>query len=190
MLKKLKSNWWVILVGAGILALAFYLRFYKLTSIPPSPYWEEVALGYDAYSISQTLKDHHGNFLPLVSFESFGDWKPSGYFYILVPFVKLLGLKLLVVRLPSALAGMAIVVGVAVLIWILVKETKLFAHLRKKTQTRFVYLASFVAMFIAAVSSWGIMFSRAAWEANLSTAFLLWGVITFYIFEARQKKSK
>ncbi len=191
MIQKLKTHkLWIFLVGAVILALAFYLRFYKLASIPPAPYWEEVALGYDAYSISHTLHDHHGNFLPLVSFESFGDFKPSGYFYALAPFVKLLGFKVLVIRLPSALAGMAIVIGISVLTWILVSETKLFNQLRTKFGDNFKYLASFTALFIAAVSSWGIMFSRAAWEANLATAFLLWGVITFYWFEAKQKKAK
>ena len=27
------------------------MRFYKLSSYPPSLYWEEAALGYDAYSL-------------------------------------------------------------------------------------------------------------------------------------------
>ena len=190
MFKKLKKNWPLILIAGLILSLAGYLRFYKLSSLPPAPYWEEVALGYDAYSISQTLKDHHGNFLPLVAFESFGDWKPSGYFYVLAPFVKLLGLKVLIVRLPSALAGMAIVIGLGVLAWILVKELKLFPNLKKHYPKTFKYWVGFVALFVGAVSSWAIMFSRAAWEANLATAFLVWGVITFFWFEFKQRNSR
>ena len=88
-----------------ILALAFFLRFYRLDSNPSSLYWEEAALGYDAYSILKTGKDFHGNFLPLVAFESFGDYKPSLYFYAAVPSIAIFGLNEFAVRFPSALFG-------------------------------------------------------------------------------------
>ena len=88
-----------------IFVLAVFLRFYKLSSNPPSLYWEEAALGYDAYSILKTGKDFHGNKFPLVAFESFGDWKPSLYFYTLVPSIALFGLNEFAVRFPSAFFG-------------------------------------------------------------------------------------
>jgi len=165
MIAKLTKYWLLIL----ILLLAFYLRFFKLTTLI-SPYWEEVALGYDAHSISQTLKDHHGHLLPLVAFESFGDWKPSLYFYAIVPLIKILGLNLWAVRLPSAIAGMTIVLGVYILCQIIWQNKKL----------------SLLAALVTAISPWAILFSRAAWEVNLATALLLWGVISFFYF--KQKK--
>ncbi|NCN87453.1 MAG: hypothetical protein GW941_01005 [Candidatus Pacebacteria bacterium] len=154
-----------------ILLLAIFLRLYKVDTLL-SPYWEEVALGYDAYSISQTAKDHHGNFLPFVAFESFGDWKPSLYFYAIVPFIKLIGLDVLAVRLPSVLAGLSITIGV----WQLLKII-----LPKKLLTNKPYLP-LLGMFVTAISPWAVMFSRAGWEVNLATSLVLWGVICFVKF--------
>src|SRR3989344_3129423 len=76
----------------AVVILAAVLRFYQLGYSPPSLYWEEAALGYDAYSILKTGKDFHGNPWPLTAFESFGDWKPSLYFYTTVPSVAIFGL--------------------------------------------------------------------------------------------------
>ena len=187
---KRKRRWLIFLLGMAILFLAAYLRFYKLVSLPPAPYWEEVALGYDSYSLVQTGHDHHGNFLPVIAFESFGDWKPSGYFYVLAPFIKLFGLKLWVVRLPSALAGMLIVVGVGVLLSLLTKQTNLFIHLQKKLGDQFYWSVGLLGSFIAAISLWGVMFSRAAWEANLATSLILWAVISFLLFQQKTHRQQ
>ena len=159
-----------------IVALGVGLRLYGITEFPPSPYWEEVALGYDAYSILETGKDHHGNSFPVVAFESFGDWKPSLYFYILVPFIKFFGLTTLAIRLPAVLSGISIVIGIGVLIRYLVKEKD-----RDKMQL--------MAMAITAISPWAIQFSRAGWEVNLATALILWGVVLF-IKELEGNKNK
>jgi len=86
----------------AVLILAAVLRFYHLGFNPPSPYWEEAALGYDAYSILKTGKDFHGHSWPLIAFESFGDYKPSLYFYATVPSVAIFGLNTFAVRFPSA----------------------------------------------------------------------------------------
>ena len=63
----LKKHSYKILFGS-ILILALLLRVLRLDQLPPSLYWEEVAIGYDAYSILKTAKDHHGNFLPVCIF--------------------------------------------------------------------------------------------------------------------------
>ena len=56
---------WKILLLAGIVLLAFFLRFYKVTEIPPSLNWDEVSIGYNAYSILKTGRDEWGVFLPI-----------------------------------------------------------------------------------------------------------------------------
>lgn len=160
-----------LIIFSTILIFATAIRLFKLDTLI-TPYWEEAALGYDAYSISETGKDHHGNTLPIVAFESFGDWKPSGYFYAIVPFIKILGLNVLATRLPSALAGLSIVIGIFVLLKQILPTTYLKNH---------PYLPH-LGMFIAAISPWGAMFSRAAWEVNLATALITWGVIVFFSF--------
>lgn len=161
-----KHAWWVSVIV--LLFVAAAIRLFHLTQSPPSPYWEEVALGYDAYSILLTGKDHHGHSWPVMAFESFGDWKPSGYFYALLPFLKTFGLSVFSVRLPSVVAGVGIVAGMGVLMW------QLTAKQVKDHQRRHLAV---LAIFLAAISPWLIQFSRAAWEVNLATALILWGVI-------------
>ncbi|MEA2056909.1 MAG: hypothetical protein U9O78_04395 [Patescibacteria group bacterium] len=175
------KNKYFILAFIAIITLAFAVRIYRLDSWV-SPYWEEVALGYDAYSIAQTGKDHHGNFLPTVAFESFGDWKPSLYFYTIVPFIKLFGLSVAAVRLPAVLSGVGIVVGLGVLVKMLSEE------MEKKKRFLNAKMMQLWAMFITALNPWAIQFSRAGWEVNLATALILWGVI--FGFKFLREKSK
>lgn len=163
----MKTFVWLRWAGAIVL-VAGILRLFHITQSPPSLYWEEGALGYDAYSILLTGKDHHGNPWPVVAFESFGDWKPSGYFYALLPFLKIFGLTDLAVRLPSLLAGAGIVAGIGFLAWLASESL-----IKKQHRPAFVL----VALAIAALSPWLILFSRAAWEANVATLFITWGVI-------------
>src|SRR5882672_5344130 len=69
-----------------ILLLAAVLRLWQLGSVPPSPDWDEAALGYNAYSIMQTGKDEYGKFMPIV-LQSFDDYKPALYMYFIMPFI-------------------------------------------------------------------------------------------------------
>lgn len=164
-----KLPWSLLQVMAltSSIVLLLITRLGWLTQSPPSLYWEEVALGYDAYSISQTGRDHHGNPWPLVAFESFGDWKPSLYVYAAVPFIKLLGLSELSVRIPAALSGIAIAIAIATITYLLTKK-ELGSNV-----SRWLAIAS---LLLVAVNPWAIQFSRAAWEINLATALITWGV--------------
>ena len=116
-----KKNKLFFLVCCLILLLAAVFRFYRLGSLT-SPYWEEVALAYDSYSLLETGRDHHGNPWPLVAVESFGDFKASFYFYAALPFIRLFGLNVLAIRLPSAIAGLYLVWGTACLAQALAKK--------------------------------------------------------------------
>jgi 4-amino-4-deoxy-L-arabinose transferase-like glycosyltransferase len=157
------KRWQIFLIVLTII-LAAVTRLYRLSSQPPGLYWEEVALGYDAYSILRTGKDFHGNSWPIVAFESFGDWKPAGYFYATAAVEFFLGLTPLAVRLPSALAGIGLVV-VAVLI-----AQEIFAGHKQK-----VWLIGGAGLIVA-LSPWAIQFSRAGFEANLATFFSSLGI--------------
>jgi 4-amino-4-deoxy-L-arabinose transferase-like glycosyltransferase len=154
---------------SSIMILAILLRFWGLGHFPPSLYWEEVALGYDAYSIWQTGRDHHGNAWPLVAFTSFGDYKPSGYFYIAAPFVGIFGLNDWSIRLPSAIAGAATVY----LIYLLGRSV---------FRSEQIGLAS---AFSLAVMPWHVHFSRAAFEVNVATFLLVLGV--FWLRKSSRK---
>ncbi len=161
---------------AVIIILAVVFRFFQLGNLPPAPYWEEVALGYDAFSILKTGKDHHGNWFPIVAFESFGDWKPGFYIYTVVPSIFLFGLNTFAVRLPSALAGLNIVIGIGVLADQLFLKNHTFKRGTEKTSQWLPLLC----MLVAAVEPWGILLSRGAWETNLATALTLWAIIAVF----------
>ncbi len=171
--QKSSFHWWYV---AGIvlsIAIAILTRFIGLTRFPPSLYWEEAALGYDAYSILQTAHDHHGHFLPLVAFESFGDFKPSFYFYSLVPSIALFGLTDFAVRFPSAVSGVVLVF----LIGLIAKEIAYSIDgTNNQEQTNQSKIFQIIAMFIASLSPWAIQFSRGGWEVNEATTLLTAGL--------------
>lgn len=135
-----------------ILLLAAFLRFWQLAAIPPSPDWDEAALGYNAYSILKTGKDEYGRFLPLI-LRSFDDYKPAVYAYLAILPIKFFGLNLWAVRLPSAVFG----VFAIFLVYLLVKE--LFRN--SPSATRWALLSA----FLLAISPWHLQFSRAAFES-------------------------
>lgn len=159
----------------AILLVASFLRLYNLGVNPPSLYWDEAALAYDAYSLWKTGKDFHGNPWPIVAFESFGDYKPSGYFYVLAPFVGIFGYENWVVRLPSALAGIA-TVYLMYLLASFVGDKKL----------------GLLVAGILAITPWHIFISRVGFEVNLGLMWLtlgLWLIVkakmrSFWIFAA------
>lgn len=154
-----------------ILAFAFLLRSYQISLIPASLYWDESSLGYNAYSISETLRDEHGEFLPLTRFIAFGDYKAPGYIYTASPFIKIFGLNEFSVRLPSVLAGTLLVL----VTFLLANELKLGKKM------------SLASAFVLAISPWAIQFSRGAFEANLATLFTALGVY-FYLRQLNSKK--
>src|SRR3989344_8067591 len=95
---------------AFIVLIAFVLRFWQLGMVPPSPDWDEVALGYSAYSIMETGKDEYGKSLPVI-LRSFDDYKPALYAYLIIPFINIFGLTTFSVRLPGAIFGIIAVIA-------------------------------------------------------------------------------
>jgi 4-amino-4-deoxy-L-arabinose transferase-like glycosyltransferase len=76
---------------------------------------DEAVSGYDAFCIVRTLRDHHGNFLPIL-FESFEDWTSPLLTYFTVPFVMVLGLSEFSIRVASASAGCSALVFMCLLL--------------------------------------------------------------------------
>ncbi len=152
-----------------ILLLAALLRLYKLDSYP-SFNADEAAIGYNTYSLIETGKDEHGNPWP-IHFQSFNDFKPGGYFYLVLPFVKVFGLNEWSIRLPNALLAIASVYVLYLLV------LKIFGN--KK-------LALISALGLS-VSPWHLHFSRGGWEVSTATFFILLGVYLFLRFLEKKK---
>ena len=162
---------------AAIVLLAAALRLYRLDVVPPSLYWDEASLGYNAFSIATTLRDEHGVFLPVSSFAAFGDYKPPGYIYAAVPFVKILGLTELAVRLPSALAGTLLVL----VTFFLAGELSFLwqSETRGRPEKLRFWTTGLLGSLLVTISPWAIQMSRAAFEANLATLFSTTGAYFF-----------
>lgn len=165
-MEKKKAVWLCL-----IIILAFFLRFYKLGSNPPSLTWDETAWGYNAYSLGLNGKDEFGKFLPLDYLESFGDFKPPVYAYLTILPVKIFGLNEFSSRFASAFFGSLTVI----LTYFLVRE--IFYTKGQKDNT-VEYIALFSSLFLS-ISPWHLNLSRAAFEANVATFFIVLGVFLF-----------
>lgn len=167
-----KKNAYIILLL--ITSLAALLRFWALGKVPLSPDWDEVALGYNAYSILQTGKDEYGEFLPII-LRSFDDYKPALYAYFAIPFIKIFGLTVFAVRLPSAIFGILAVIST----FFLTKE--LFSlKIKEQGENKPLIIALLVSGLLA-VSPWHIQFSRIAFESNVGLAFNVFAALFFVL---------
>lgn len=164
-----------------VILIAVFLRAYKLGSVPPSLNWDEVSLGYNAYSILHTGKDEYGKLLPLV-LQSYDDYKPALYTYLAIPTVALLGLTEIAVRLPSVAFG---VIAIALVYFLIIellggKNVKI---LDKEIKSQYIGV---LAALLLAISPWHIQFSRIAFESNVGLTI---NIAVFYLFLKGLKKS-
>src|SRR3989344_1418432 len=148
-----------------ILLIGVYLRFDRLTTIPPSLSHDETAIAYNAYSILTTGKDEYGKPFPIL-FRSFDDYKLPGMVYSTVPFVALFGRSELAARLPSAIYGtLAIVVMYFLVLEIFPK-------------------AAILSSLFLAIQPWHINFSRQLFESNGAVFWFLLG--TYLLLKSRR----
>jgi len=160
----------VFFVLSSILLLAVFLRLYRLDQVPPSPSLDEVSIGWNAYSISETGKDEYGTCLPIL-LRAYDDWRPALYVYLVIPFVNLLGLSAVAVRLPSVLLSLITIITT----FFLVQE--LFGK-------RWL---SLTATFLLAISPWHIYLSRLGHEVNAGLTFSVLAIFFFLRFINKKK---
>src|SRR5260221_7927131 len=108
-----KINIWLVLTCL----LFLFTRFYQITEIPKSLYWDEASIGYNAYSILKTGHDEWGTRTP-IHFRAFGEFKLPVYIYSTVLTESIFDLTPLGIRLPAVLYTL----GSLLLIYFLVKK--------------------------------------------------------------------
>lgn len=163
-MKKLFIRKKIIFIFSFILITGAILRLYQLGSVPLSLTWDEVALGYNAYSIFETGKDEFGKSFPVVM-RSYDDYKPAFYTYLIIPVFKIFGLNEFSVRLPSAIMGILTLVATYFLIKKIFKKESI----------------ALLVMFLFAISPWHIQMSRVAFESNVGLAFNIFAA-TFFLY--------
>src|SRR3989338_7592183 len=146
----------------AIVIISAFLRVFMLSSIPNGFFSDEASSGYDAYSILLTGNDRHWNFMPLL-FRSFDDYVPPLFNYSLVPFIFLLGLSEISVRIAAAFFGVL---------------TVIFTYLL--TKRIFDERAALFASLFLAISPWHIQFSRYGGPAITLHLFFTAGLYFLY----------
>lgn len=162
----MKKNILLILFLVGSL-----FRFWQLSNYPVSLSMDEVAIGYNAYSILHTGKDEWGETLPL-AFKSAGDYKPPVNVYLTVPFIALFGLTEFATRLPTAILGSFSVVFLVLLL------------IKLKVNPKAAYLTG----LWLCVLPWHIHYSRASFEAITALFFLITGTYYFVCWVKNYKQ--
>src|SRR3990167_11189801 len=97
-------NKYIKVAVLAVVILAFFLRFYKVTEIPPSLNWDEVSIAYNAYSVLNSGRDEWNKFLP-VHFKSYGEFKLPAQVYLSIPSIQIFGLNELGVRITPVVYG-------------------------------------------------------------------------------------
>lgn len=146
-----------------ILFLAIFLRTYKLDTIPPGLFGDEVDVGYQAYSLGMTGKDLTGRFMPFY-LKSLSEYRTPLYIYSAVPFVMAFGLNEWGVRLPAVFWGIISVIGIFLL------ARKLFGE-----------KVGLFSMFLMTISPWNLQYSRASFEVTMLISFMIFGVYFFLL---------
>ncbi len=151
-----KKIWSLIFV---ITLLAFFLRFYHVTEDPPSLNWDEVSIGYNAYSILKTGRDEWGEFMP-IHFKSYGEYKLPAQIYASIPAIAIFGLNDFGVRITPVIYGTLTIFVLFFLTWEIYKNEWI----------------SFGSAFLLAISPWHIQLTRASFESSFAVFWFLLGL--------------
>lgn len=149
-----------------IIITAAFFRLWNLSNIPPSASLDEASIGYNAYSVLKTGGDEYG-VLPLLSQRAYDDWRRSTYLFLTIPFIQVLGLNALAVRLPAALLSIATVIAVYFIVKILFAKTK------------FAESIALITTLLLAINPWHVYISRLGHESNACFSFFIFAIMFF-----------
>jgi len=152
-----KNSSLIVLIVCFI--LGFSIRVIGLSAYPPGLNWDEVSLGYNAYSLLKSGHDEWGKHFPII-FQAYGDYKLPLYVYYAVPTISIFGLTPVGVRLPSAIFGSGLIILTFSLSYRLFKNKYL----------------GLIGAFLVAVSPWTVFLSRIAVEGNMAAFFISLGL--------------
>ncbi len=152
-----------------IICLLILVRFYNLGKVPLSLYWDEYAIGIDAYAVAHTGRDLHDNFFIQPIYRSYGDFKAPVAIIITSLFVKILGLSEFSLRLPFALMMLLGIWGLWLLVRILLKQD----HNIQSKITNNIYIL--LSIFLL-TTPWLYHFGRISFESGMSLTIVIWSL--------------
>ncbi|MBN2444817.1 MAG: glycosyltransferase family 39 protein [Spirochaetales bacterium] len=170
-----KQTKMIYIVLGVIILLSLFIRILYFNQNPPGLNQDEAMHGVNAYSISKTLMDHKGFFLP-AQMHGFGNIGivSSLYTYLSVPFVGIGGLSETTVRI------VALLINLALLIVVFFLTSGLFHN----------KIIGLLASALLGLNPWCLHYSRIAHEATLSPFFymLICFLLYLVLFSDNHKK--
>lgn len=152
-----------------IIFVACFVRSIYLDKIPASLNYDEASIGYEAYSLTKYGIDRNGFSFP-IHFISWGSGQNVLYAYILIPFIKILGLTTFSVRLPMLIIScLSLIVA-----YYLFKEI-----FKDKIM---------IPMLLFAIIPWHFMKSRWALESNIFPDIILFSIYLLTKFHNTKNK--
>lgn len=164
----IKKDYFCLLL---ILFFSLLLRVIFLSSIPLGFHVDEARAGYNSYSLLKTGRDENGNLLPLF-YNSFSEYRPTGYFYSTIPFILIFGLNETSTRAAGAIYGTLTVVTCFLLAFELTKKKNV----------------AFLASILIAFSPWHIILSRSTSEAIGSLFWITLGIYLLLVYIRKDKR--
>lgn len=148
-----------------IIIVFFTVSLVILGRVPQALYWDELAIGIDAYSITQTGKDIHGNSWLQAIYPSYGDYKAPLPIWLVSLSIRIFGMSAFAVRLPFFLLSWLGLMGLA---WIL----KQMLELLKLKNSLLIYFTLLLIM----LTPWYWHFSHIGFESGMSLSLLIWTI--------------
>ncbi len=155
-----------------IFIFALAIRLFNLATFPYGFHNDEARVAWNAISILKTGKDDKGNILPLY-YNTFGDYRPTGIIYSVIPSIAIFGRTEFAVRFPSALIGALTVVPIYLFVAEITKNKKL----------------GIMSSVLLSISPWHIDVSRATSETIIAS-FLTLLALYFFAHAINKKETK
>lgn len=153
-----------------LIVLTVFLNVFKKSEIPGCLNSDEMAFGYNAYSILKTGSDEHGNLMPM-RLRSFDDFKMPLYSYLSIPAIALFGMNDFSIRL----------LNVFVAVGLLISSYALFKKVAGDQKI------ALLASFFVTTSMWTLIGTRHAHEVALAT--LLITISSYFAIDFFEKKT-
>ncbi len=113
--KVVKKKTVSFLSAAILLLVAIFLYSYRLDKVPVHLNQDELEFSLNAYSVSRTLRDTNGNYLPLYFWHLESFWATPIITYLTAIILKFAPIAESTIRLPSVLIGLCTIVLLMIL---------------------------------------------------------------------------
>lgn len=153
------------------MVVGFIIRLINLEKMPNGLIPDEASAGYEAFSILNYGTDRLGKSYP-VFLISWGSGQNALYTYLLIPFIKILGLTKFAVRLPMAIVSCISIIAM----YYLLKNI-----FNKKIAT--------IGVTFLAICPWHIMKARYGLESNIFPNVVLFAIL-FMVLGIKKEKMR